>query len=293
MVPRGSGWDDAAAAIVHSNTVLAEAATGMLRRPPATRRNRQADAHAASPACTAAFYGITPGRVHSRVAVDGGRSKLSTTAEPGDAPACYRGDEVTVRTMMTIGRLRVLVLLTLALGASAREAAAQGFISPSVGYNFGGNAGCRSATDCRDKNWNLGIGIGALGGIAGFEFELMYDDEFFGETGDQSSSVLTMMGNFMLAPKFGPIQPYGLVGMGAIKTSLEIAGDAVEEERTQFGWDIGGGLIIFFGEHVGLRGDLRYFHSFETLDLFDLNLPFDDDERLDFGRASAAVVFKF
>jgi opacity protein-like surface antigen len=203
------------------------------------------------------------------------------------------GEEATMRTTFTIGRCHVLLLMTIATGTGVRESAAQGFISPSVGYNFGGNAGCQSATDCEDRNWNLGIAIGALGGVAGFEFELMHDDAFFGETEDRSASVLTMMGNFLLAPKFGPIQPYGLVGMGAIKTSLEIAGDAVEEESTQVGWDIGGGLIIFFGQHVGVRGDLRYYHSFQVLDLFGLDLPFDDEEKLDFGRASAALVFKF
>jgi hypothetical protein len=191
-------------------------------------------------------------------------------------------------------RCRVLLMTTmLATIAGAGESAAQGFISPSFGYNFGGNSGCLSATDCEDKNWNFGIAVGALGGIAGFEFELMYDSEFFGKTEDRSTSVLTMMGNFMLAPKFGPVQPYGLVGLGAIRTSIEAVGDVVEETSNQIGWDIGGGVIVFFGQHVGVRGDLRYYHSFQALDLFGLDLPFDDDEKLDFGRASAAVVFKF
>ncbi|HEX4568627.1 MAG TPA: hypothetical protein VH138_18475, partial [Vicinamibacterales bacterium] len=31
---------------------------------------------------------------------------------------------------------------------------AQGFIGVSYGYNFAGEAGCRSATDCQNKNWN-------------------------------------------------------------------------------------------------------------------------------------------
>ena len=54
-------------------------------------------------------------------------------------------------------------------------AQAQGFISPSLGYNFGGDAGCRSATDCRDKNWNWGGSMGALGSVVGFETELTYE----------------------------------------------------------------------------------------------------------------------
>jgi len=54
-------------------------------------------------------------------------------------------------------------------------AQAQGFISPSLGYNFGGDAGCRSATDCHDKNWNWGGSMGALGSVVGFETELTYE----------------------------------------------------------------------------------------------------------------------
>jgi opacity protein-like surface antigen len=202
--------------------------------------------------------------------------------------------EVTLRATVTIGRRHLsFLLMTLAIGVSPSESVAQGFISPSVGYNFGGDSGCLAVTDCEDRNWNLGIAVGALGGLAGFEFELMYDDAFFGETEDRSSRLLTMMGNFMLAPKFGPVQPYGLVGMGVIRTSVEIAGDAVEEESSDVGWDIGGGVIVFFGQHVGVRGDIRYYHSFQVLDLFGLDLPFEDGEKLDFGRASVAVVFKF
>jgi hypothetical protein len=47
-------------------------------------------------------------------------------------------------------------LTALAVVAVPRVAHAQGFISPSFGYAFGGDTGCRSATDCKDKNWNWG-----------------------------------------------------------------------------------------------------------------------------------------
>jgi opacity protein-like surface antigen len=190
-------------------------------------------------------------------------------------------------------RWRMAAALAMVVWAVApRDAVAQGFISPSVGYNFGGDTGCLSATNCEDKNWNLGVGVGALGSVVGFEFEVMYEDTFFGETESQATSLLTMMGNFMLAPKFGPVQPYGLVGVGLMKTSLETVGNLAEDDQSQIGWDIGGGLMIFFGRHVGVRGDLRYYHSFEVFDLFGFELPGGED-KLDFGRASFGMVFKF
>jgi hypothetical protein len=105
------------------------------------------------------------------------------------------------------------------------------------------------------------------------------------------TNVLTFMGNFMLAPKFGVLQPYGVIGLGLIKTHAEVSlGGLLEADNNHFGWDIGGGAIGYLGRHVGLRGDIRYFHAFE--DLEPLGIPIADT-KLDFGRASAAVLFRF
>jgi opacity protein-like surface antigen len=99
------------------------------------------------------------------------------------------------------------------------------------------------------------------------------------------------MGNVMLAPKFGVIQPYGLVGLGLIKTHAEISAvGLLESDNNHFGWDIGGGIIGYLGEHVGVRGDIRYFHAFQDLEILGLPIA---DTKLDFGRASAGVLFRF
>ena len=182
----------------------------------------------------------------------------------------------------------------LVMFASTRPAHAQGFISPFYGYNFGGDAGCPEITNCDDKRTDYGVSFGALGSVVGFEAEFGYTKNFFGETSNQTSNVLTFMGNFMLAPKIGPVQPYGLAGLGLIRTSVE--GLGATSDQNQFGWDVGGGLMVFFGEHVGVRGDVRYYHSFQVLDFINLpNLPALGlgGQKLDYGRAAAAVVFKF
>ena len=169
-------------------------------------------------------------------------------------------------------------------------AQAQGFISPSLGYNFGGDAGCRSATDCRDKNWNWGGSMGALGSVVGFEAELTYEGEFTGDRPNRTS-VTTLMGNFMLAPKISIVQPYGLVGIGAIRTGAE-ATSGTRDSETQAGWTLGGGLLLFVHKHVGLKGDVRYYHSFEALDLLGIDLG-RDNNKVDFGRAGFGLLFKF
>jgi len=174
---------------------------------------------------------------------------------------------------------------------SPRPSNAQGFISPFVGYNFGGDSGCPEITNCEDKHVNWGVGVGALGSIVGFEAEFAKTSDFFGSTSTQSTSVLTVMGNLMLAPKLGPIQPYGLGGIGLMRTSVDSAGQ--NQDENQIAWDIGGGLIAFFSAHVGVRGDVRYFHSFELLDRSKLPILPVGSTKLDFGRISGAIVFKF
>ncbi len=196
------------------------------------------------------------------------------------------------RSAVTGQFLRIAVVGTvIALGA-ARPAAGQAFIGPLIGYNFGGDAGCPEVTGCEDKNLNLGLAVGSLGSIVGTELEFAYARDFFGQTPGVSSSVLTLMGNIMLAPRFGPVQPYGLVGVGLIKTQVELdVADLLESDNNHFGWDVGGGLMVFFSDHVGVRGDIRYFHAFQ-----DLNAIFGDvieATKLDFGRASASIVFRF
>jgi opacity protein-like surface antigen len=190
-------------------------------------------------------------------------------------------------------RLSLPILFAILLCAvSARESRGQGFVSPLIGFNFGGDAGCPEIDDCEDKKINWGVSFGSLNNIVGFEAEFAYTDEFFGEVTNQDSSVLTLMGNFMLAPKIWAIQPYGVVGLGLIKTSVDLTLSGItNDDNNHFGWDVGGGVMVFFGEHVGVRGDIRYYHDFKELEV--LGLPLPSEAKLDFGRAAAGVIFKF
>ena len=56
------------------------------------------------------------------------------------------------------------------------------------------------------------------------------------------------------------------------------------------GWDIGGGVMVMFGEHVGVRGDLRKFASFQERSILGFTLS---NEKLGFNRAAAALVLAF
>ena len=197
-------------------------------------------------------------------------------------------------TTNVLTRVVLVGIATLTISAvSVRETAAQGFISPLFGYNFGGDAGCPEIEDCEDKKLNIGVGFGAMGPIVGFEAEIAFVDDFFGEAPGLESDVLTAMGNFMLIPKLGPVRPYGTVGIGIIKTNVDFTSESLlSNDSTDFAWNIGGGIMILFGDHVGIRGDIRYFHAFQALEVlgFDLDLG---ERKLDFGRAAAGMVFAF
>jgi opacity protein-like surface antigen len=187
---------------------------------------------------------------------------------------------------MFVGQLALAMVLMM---GTATGVLAQAYISPFVGYNFGGDAGCATVSNCEDKKLNLGVGIGTAG-VIGFEEEFAYAKDFFGKIPGTSSSVLTLMSNVMIAPKIGPVRPYALIGAGLMKSRLELTvSDLIATDNNDFGWNTGGGVMLMFGP-VGIRGDIRYFHAFQDIEF--LGVPISD-LKLDFGRASAGLVLQF
>jgi opacity protein-like surface antigen len=177
------------------------------------------------------------------------------------------------------------------LGVPGR-ARAEGFISPLIGFNFGGDAACLSIQGCEDKRLNFGLALGAAGNVFGFEEEFAYARDFFGTAPTLKSSVVTVMSNVMLAPKVGPVRPYFLTGVGLIKTHVDLTiATILTTDDSNFGWDIGGGVMVTVAPHVGVRGDIRYFHTFQDLGLMGFSLG--ANQKLDYGRAAAAVNFTF
>lgn len=193
---------------------------------------------------------------------------------------------------MIIRRGLLLSTLTVALVlGAASQARAQGFISPMFGVNFGGVSGCPEIRGCTDKQRNLSLSLGKFGSIFGAETEVSYTPDFFGEAPGLSSNVLTVMGNVMLAPKAGFVRPYVLLGTGIMKTRFELrTSSLIAMNDTALGYAVGGGVFVFLGDHFGLRGDARYFHSFPDVTIQGIKLPSD---KLNYSRVGAALVFAF
>jgi opacity protein-like surface antigen len=77
-----------------------------------------------------------------------------------------------------------------------------------------------------------------------------------------------------------------------LRSEVDAFEDLPSLDDTRFAWDFGGGAMFFFGDHVGVRGDVRYFRTFGDVD-FDLEDLIDGPQIVEFTRASAGVVLRF
>jgi len=187
--------------------------------------------------------------------------------------------------------------------ATPAPAKAEGFVSPWIGVNFGTNPFV-SLKDGRDLDegarTSYGVTAGYMGaGIIGGEFDFGYSPSFFGDESDfGSNNVLTAMGNIIVGIPIGGtkgagVRPYVTGGIGLIRTSYgELLNfDAVS--NNDFGYNLGAGIMGYFATHIGIRGEVRYFRTFED-DVFG---DFGDLPNLNLGsfhfwRASIGVVIK-
>ena len=193
---------------------------------------------------------------------------------------------------MSLRRTLVFALL-LGVGTPA-VARADGMFIPFIGVNFGGSAGRQPIADAIDaERLDWGASLAWMGaGIVGFEADLGYSPDFFGRSDAGGSSVLSAMGNVLIGIPLGGqtgfgVRPYGLAGLGVVQSKIDSGLD-----ETKGAWDFGGGVMLFFGTHVGLRGDLRYIRTIGRLD-FDVTNGIERSRRLDFGRASAGLILRF
>ena len=160
--------------------------------------------------------------------------------------------------------------MAICIWLAALPAQAQGYLVGSAGGAFGGDAPSGKAT--------YGVAAGAKAGVLGIEFEFAHTPTFFSENSD-SGNVLTLTGNLLVGVPVGPIRPYAVGGAGLIRQRAKVSFGGILNDFTdhEFGYNIGGGMEATLAPHVGLRGDVRYFHVRKT-------------EGLSFGRAFIGVV---
>ncbi|SRR6266850_1959891 len=188
-----------------------------------------------------------------------------------------------------MGALRTILVAAALLASMASPARADGFISPFIGFNFGGDSSnCASFSSCEEKRLNWGASLGTVNGVFGFEEEIGYAPQFFGKTPGGDNAMLTLMSNLMVVIPAGPIQPYGVIGLGLMRSHAQFNTSSLALDNNSLGWDIGGGLNIFLAHSIGVRGDIRRLKTLQ-----DVTLGVFGNDKVEFWRASAGLVFRF
>jgi opacity protein-like surface antigen len=175
------------------------------------------------------------------------------------------------------------ILVLFASIATPTHAAADWLLTPFVGWNFGGAASNEFVdfADEFEQKANFGASLTWMGaGALGFEVDLGYTPNFFENTagtGDfefGDNNVTTLMGNIVIGIPIGGqhgagFRPFGVAGLGLIKSKVGDADDFFNVDSTDFGFNLGAGAMFFFSDNIGMRGDLRYFRSLQDEELND------------------------
>jgi opacity protein-like surface antigen len=134
-------------------------------------------------------------------------------------------------------------------------------------------------------------------GIFGGEIEGTFAPKFIEKT------VLTpevhhanVMGNLIVAIPIGgtsgkSVRPYVVGGIGLFRTTWKDSDFLDPIRSNDFAYNLGGGVMAFFSDAVGLRLDLRYFQALRNQDA-GTGLSFQKGD-LNFWRWSVGPSFKF
>jgi hypothetical protein len=199
------------------------------------------------------------------------------------------------RSLLNYGLL-TLVVLTLPSEAGAQERQ----IRPFIGVAFEG------ATTFVDLDLAVGkphvvLGVNAawLREIVGLEVDLARLPGFFQADNPGhlvlSSAVTTLTGNFVLAAparktQYG-LRPYFVGGAGLMRVRIDHFADVLPVSKTSPAIDIGGGVIGFITNRIGVVWDVRRFASLSrTTEERGVSIG---GEGLSFWRASTALTIRY
>jgi hypothetical protein len=183
----------------------------------------------------------------------------------------------------------------MAVALSSSPAFAQAAIAPFTGVTFGG--------DTEDNKFVYGAVFG-FGGNVGFDIDFGYAPNFFSDSEDDFGdldgklNITTLMFNIRIGgnPTRAGVAPFVSGGAGLMRGSVSSPSDLFDEvSRNDFALNVGGGLQGYFNEHVGLRGDIRYFRNLtdEGDDGFLLDPRDFDLGDFTYWRGTVGVSFRF
>jgi hypothetical protein len=158
-------------------------------------------------------------------------------------------------------RFILAAVLAVFLLVPAAPARADVVLTPYVGSLFGGDlSGNRAA---------YGASAAFMGAsIFGAEFGFNYAPQFVAAgVGNEDIAQMSLMGNLIVgipigsSDQAGHVRPYITGGAGLFRVTSRESQFFDRINSNDFGVNVGGGIMAFFSEHIGLRGDVRYFRT--------------------------------
>lgn len=147
---------------------------------------------------------------------------------------------------------------------------AEGYINPWAGINFAGDP-------TPQKGFHtFGVSAGDTGSKAGLDINFGYTNHYV----KADSKVVDLMVGLTAGPQLGngaqSARPYVVGGVGLLRSG---SGDFADNN---FGFNVGGGVFLFFTDNIGIRGEVRYFRALNGGDLLDFH----------FTRAQLGIVIR-
>ena len=192
---------------------------------------------------------------------------------------------------------KALVIAAMAVCLAPAQASAEWIFTPFIGASFAAGTDNIDFDNVIDgSKMTYGGTLTWVGsGVFGFEVDFGYAPEYFeGDDDDvdfvDSSNYTSLMANVVLSAPRGAFRPYATAGVGMLKTFVDDVDDAFDVDRNALGFNLGGGVMAFFTDRVGIRGDLRYFRQMTEANDDEVNF---DVTAFRFWRGTVGVSFRF
>jgi hypothetical protein len=190
--------------------------------------------------------------------------------------------------MRRVFKALLLTAAVACVGAPA-QARAEGFVSPWAGVNFSGSEGF-------EGKQAYGVNAGFMGaGIIGLEASFGWAPNFLDDP-DFDNGEFDAMANIIVGIPIGGthgagLRPFVTGGLGAIHTSVGDVLGLGDRSNTDFGYNLGAGIMGYFATHFGLRADVRYLRTASDVN-FSNGLDVLTEGSFHFWRTTFGIVIK-
>lgn len=162
----------------------------------------------------------------------------------------------------------IAIAVLVASGASEARAQTSG-IGSFKGY-LTGHLGAIAGGDVDEARATAGASV-SVHEDTGWGAEIDFGHSADAESGRHVLDVTSYMVNAQWIKPVGQLRPYGLLGAGVLQLNGCASPCTGDARTSDFGANVGAGVLFMLSDYLALRGDARYL--FSTADHSDLGRP--------------------